>query len=236
MTIHQDWRGKIHNTLRTKCRRLTGDYIQRNLDRFDLILPLLSQNVEMFMQRKDISRLVEDEWSESSIGKFLHYLQIADVVTVRMAGWRGLGITLRHDLTESPWKSRRKKNEITPTLTQPSKVKKDSTFDQQEKKTKEPPMPVSTPQHISHFDPPEDDDYCTSVDLDLALAALDTVAGNLLRVDLSFAKNHAGPEAKAIYAAQEKITTSVKQLSQIRSAIGVGDDTELKKIVENGIK
>lgn len=215
--IHQDWRTKIHDILRTKRTKLTGDYIQRSLDQFDLLLPRLLSSGEVLMRREDISKLTRGEWSESSVGKFMQHLAKAGVISVRSAGIHGLGITLLKDLTKSPWKRRRDAGEI-PTEEAPNRVEE----------SRGTQMPTATPPQ---YDVPEDADYCTSVDLDLALGALDVVSRDLLGIDLAFAKQFAGAPAAKIYEAQERIMRCVKSLNQIRSAIGAGDDTDLERIV-----
>ena len=92
-------------------------------------------------------------------------------------------------------------------------------------------MPTATPQPVHSFQVPEDDDYSTTLSLDMTLAALDAVATGLLRVDLNFAKNLEGKQAQKVYAAQEAISVAVRQLGQIRSAIGAGDNSDLEVIV-----
>lgn len=228
MRVHDDWRGKIHDTLRQKRVKLTGDYIQRNLDRFNLLLPRLRLGREVVMQRRDISAITGGEWSEASIGKFLGHLTKTGAVEVRNAGSRGLGITLKHDLTESPWRSRRSgTGRVVP---EPEGVEEDTESPLQEDVEFEP-MPTAPQPVQPQYDVPEDADYSTSLDLDLTLSALDTVAHNLLRVDLSFAKDFSGAPAAKLYEAQEAITLAVRQLGQIRSAIGAGDNSDLEGIV-----
>lgn len=227
MPIHQDWRGKIHDVLRIKRVKLTGDYIQRNLDRFDLLLPLLVVGREIIMQRRDVSALTDGEWSEASIGKFLKYLTRTGVVDIRYAGSRGLGITLKHDLTKSPWKSRQ-------TDTGRFVVDPPTTgVDEEDPFKKEPefePMPTA-PQPVREHHIPEDEDYSTSLCLDLTLNALDTVTDGLLKIDLAFAKEFSGGAVAKIYEAQEAVMLAVRQLGRIRSAIGAGDDSDLEEIV-----
>jgi hypothetical protein len=222
-TVHTDWRSKIFTDLRDKRSRVSGDYIQRNLDRFDTLLPRLRVGREVVMQRRDISDLTQGEWSEASITTFLQHLQRAGVISVTGRGARGLGLTLREDLTESPWKSRRSEESSVSMVeeTQDNPLVEDVEFES---------MPTPVPP--SRFEVPEGDDYSTSVDLDLTLAALDAVARDLLGIDLSFAKDFAGRPAAALYGAQEKITQAVRHLEQIRSALGAGDDSDLEGIVD----
>ena len=226
MRIHQDWRGKIHDVLRQKRTKLTGAYIQRNLDRFNLLLPRLVIDREVVMQRRDISALTDGEWSEASIGKFLHHLEKTNVVAVRYAGSRGLGLTLKVDLTESPWKSRRSDvgnvAEKTATEVEQSEPPKEDV---------ESTKMTAAPQPVRQYQVPQDDDYCTHLDLDLTLAAIDKVAQRMLMIDLSFAKEFSGDRAARLYEAQEAVSICVQQLGQIRSAIGAGDNSDLEDIV-----
>jgi hypothetical protein len=217
MQIHQDWRGKIHDALRASRTKLAGDYIQRSLDYFNLLLPKLVVGREVVMQRRDVSQVSKGEWSEASIGKFLQHLVKANVVEVRNAGSRGLGITLKHDLTESPWKSRRSDTGRVIHVVGAEAIKEPET-----------PMTAAPPPVR---DVPSDDDYCTNLDLDLTLSALDAVSLSLLKVDLNFAKEFSGEPAAKLYKAQKAITIAVRQLGQIRSAIGAGDDSDLEEIV-----
>jgi len=206
VTIHADWRSKIHDVLRSKRRKVSGDYIQQNLDYFDMVLPHLRLNNEVVMKREKISAFTDGQWSEQSITKFFQHLTRTEVLDCRSAGARGLGITLLRDLTASPWKSRRED----PT---PSEVD------------------AMSPTPRPRFEAPSDENYSTSVDMDLTLEALDTVARDLLGIDLSFAKNFAGGPAGKLYEAQERITRSVQRLERIRAALGTGDDSDLEEIV-----
>jgi len=210
--IHQHWRGRIHDTLRQRGTRLAADYIQRNLDRFDLLLPNLKLNREVVMHRRDISGLTNNEWSESSIGRFLNHLDGAGVLGVRNAGSRGLGLILKRDLTKSPFRDRQVKDPL----------QGDVEFDR---------MPTAQPVQPQQSPIPDDDDYCTNLSLDLTLAALDTVSQGLLKIDLTFAQEFSGQPAAKLYEAQEAIILAVRRLSQIRSAIGAGDDSDLEEIV-----
>lgn len=228
MPIHKDWRSKIHDVLRIKRVKLTGDYIQSNLDRFDLLLPRLVLGREVVLQRKDISALTNGEWSESSVGKFLKYLSRTGVVSVRSAGSRGLGITLHKDLTQSPWKRRRASETGKVTIKQPTKVEDRNPLKEE---VEFEPMPTATPQPVSQFQVPQDDDYCTTLSLDMTLSALDKVAHGLLRVDTSFVKKLSGEQAVAAYKVQEALALAVRQLGQIRSAVGAGDNSDLEEIV-----
>jgi hypothetical protein len=207
--IHSDWKSKIHDVLRAKLRsKLTGDYIQQSLDYFDMVLPMLKLRQEVVMKREEFSRATNGEWSESSITKFFHHLAKTEVLDCRSAGAKGIGVTLLRDLTVSPWKSRRPdaQHHEVPSMNPP-------------------PIPNA------RFEAPSDEDYCTSVDLDLTLAALDTVARNLLTIDLSFARNFAGEPAEKLYSAQDKVARAVRDLERIRAALGTGDETDLEGIV-----
>lgn len=207
MPIHQDWRSKIHDVLRAKRRKkLTGDYIQQSLDYFEQILPKLKVGREIVVKREDLSSMTGGAWSESSITKFFQHLAKTEVLNYRSAGSKGIGVTLLRDLTSSPWKSRR-----------PAPKEE---------------RPVA-PKSMDHFNPPSDEDYCTSVDLDLTLEALDSVARELLSIDLSFARDFAGGPAAKLYEAQERIARSVRNLERIRAALGTGDDADLEGIVSS---
>lgn len=206
--IHPDWRSKIHDVLRAKRRKkLTGDYIQQSLDYFDAILPLLRLDREVVMKREEISQATDGAWSESSITKFFQHLDNTEVLTYRSAGAKGIGVTLLRDLTASPWKSRRP--------------------------DADPEEPVMSPTPSHRFEAPSDENYSTSVDLDLTLSALDSVARNLLAIDLSFSSQFAGGPAEKLYAAQDKIGQAVRDLERIRAALGTGDDSDLERIVNN---
>lgn len=208
--IHPDWRSKIHDVLRAKRRKkLTGDYIQQSLDYLESVLPLLRLNQEVVMKREALSQATDGAWSESSITKFFQHLASTEVLDYRSAGAKGIGVTLLRDLAASPWKSRRPDADLEETAM----------------------TPTPTPPH--RFEAPSDEDYSTSVDLDLTLSALDAVARNLLAVDLSFSNQFAGGPAEKLYEAQDKIGRAVRDLERIRAALGTGDDSDLERIVNN---
>lgn len=195
MSIHADWRSKIHDILRAKRRKkLTGDYIQQSLDYFEMLLPHLRINSEIVLKRERISEITEGLWSESSITKFFQHLTRTNILNCQNRGANGLGIKLLKDLTESPWKSRQSEIEEGP----------------------------------SAREVPEDEDFTTTVDLDLAIEALDAVSELLGSIELP-RPDMAAPgwqDSDPI-----RLERAIESLSRIRTALVSGDDAGLSEVI-----
>jgi hypothetical protein len=80
-----------------------------------------------------------------------------------------------------------------------------------------PPLPI-----------PDDDDYSSTVDLDLAIEAIDAVAGILGSIELS-------DERTAVPPVQEsnpsRLERALKNLAKIRAALVSGDDAGLSEVI-----
>jgi hypothetical protein len=195
--IHADWRSKIHDVLRAKRRKkITGDYIQQSLDYFEMLLPHLRIGSDVVLTRERISKITEGLWSESSITKFFQHLARTEVMDCQSAGANGLRIKLLKDLTESPWRNRRPEEAETDTPTGPM------------------------------VEIPDDEDYSATVNLDLAIEAIDAVAGTLVGVEICYP-----PKEAKLEDAADRVARAIRNLAKIRTSLVSGDDAGLAEVV-----
>jgi len=215
--MHPDARSQIASRLRATKAKLKADYIERSLDHLEWLWPHLEVGVEKRLNRAELVELAGvdssgHQWSEQSASRFLHYLDRCKIVYVRNRGKTGLGITLRVDLSQSPWISRREPGATAaPTFTAPDM----------------PPFEV--PELESPITNGELEDETVYIDQDDLLRALSALERTLAQVrdDLEHTWELEAALASEGYKTKEHVLVGLMQLARIRAALLSGDKNDL---------
>jgi len=216
--LHPDARSEVARRFRALGLKLPGPYIEQSLDRLEALLPLIAVGQETVIKRDEIAKVMKEP-SFSIISRLLHHLRKSQLCYVRFAGRNGVGITLRIELTKSPWASRRKPTETLKVFAKAREGNRKTDALAQEVEVD--PMPV-------------DEQGDTSLNLDTMLAALNQVARSLNNADLKLGALHAltGPAAANAYAAKEQIQRAMGQVSKIRAAVVSGTNADLETLLK----